>query len=465
VLSQQAAIELVGDRMYPHWIAEHDRLRRVDFWYRWLQEEIRLPRRATPELRRLAEMSKTPWLGLVVSSVSQCLYVDGYRSPTENARPEGDTTGPWQTWQANGMDYRQTAVHRAALAYGYSYMKVLPGQDHQGQRSVMRGVSPRKMYAVYGDPGEDDWPMFALQVEKAPGSGFLLRLFDEEDVHYIGIDTATSKPEYISWEHHGAGVCPIVRYANMLDLDGRCDGEVEPFIPAASRINKTAFDRLVTQHFASWKVRTIAGMAAPDDDEAANRKKMELRQEDMLVAEDPDTKFGTLDETPLGGFIDAWRSDIEALAAVSQTPTHTLTGQLVNLSAEALAAARAGLNQKITERQKSFGKSHVQALRLAAQLEGNEIDAQDVASRVTWQDMEIRSIAQAVDALGKAATMLQIPPQALWGRIPGVEKSDVDEWEAMAAQSDPVTQMTNTLMAQTKPSVDPSVPPSAPAKM
>jgi hypothetical protein len=185
----------------------------------------------------------------------------------------------------------------------------------------------------------------------------------------------------------------------------------------------------------------------------------------MLVAEDPDTKFGTLDETPLGGFIDAWRSDIEALAAVSQTPTHTLTGQLVNLSAEALAAARAGLNQKITERQKSFGKSHVQALRLAAQLEGNEIDAQDVASRVTWQDMEIRSIAQAVDALGKAATMLQIPPQALWGRIPGVEKSDVDEWEAMAAQSDPVTQMTNTLMAQTKPSVDPSVPPSAPAKM
>jgi hypothetical protein len=92
-------------------------------------------------------------------------------------------------------------------------------------------------------------------------------------------------------------VCPIIRHANMLDLDGRCDGEVEPFIPAAARINKTAFDRLVTQHFSSWKVRTVAGMAQPDDDESVNRKKLEMRQEDLLVAEDPDTKFGTLDET------------------------------------------------------------------------------------------------------------------------------------------------------------------------
>jgi hypothetical protein len=136
----------------------------------------------------------------------------------------------------------------------------------------------------------------------------------------------------------------------------------------------------------------------------------------------------------------------------------------VNLSAEALAAARAGLTQKVTERQKSFGKSHVQALRLGAQLEGNDADALDVMARVTWQDMEIRSIAQAVDALGKAATMLQVPVKALWQRIPGVEKSDVDEWEVMAQNADPVAQMTNTLLQQGKP-VQPPQPPSAPAKL
>lgn len=453
MLGRQAAVELVHDRLFPLYEEEKERLERIDNWYRWKQEDVKLPKRATPELKALANMSRVPWLGLVVSSVSQCMYVDGYRSSLDAERPDTDLSPPWRTWHANGMDQRQIAVHRAALAYGYSFVKVMPGADHEGNRSVLRGVSPRRMFAVYADPAEDDWPIYAIQVDKAPKGGHLVKLIDEEDVHYIGVESSGATPEYISNEHHGAGVCPIVRYANMLDLDGRCDGEVEPFIAAASRINKTAFDRLVTQHFSSWKIRTVAGMAQPDDEETANRKKLELRQEDLLVAEDPDTKFGTLDETPLPGFIEAWRADIEALAAVSQTPTHTLTGQLVNLSAEALAAARAGLTQKIAERQKAFGKGHVQALRLAAQLEGNDADAQDVMARVTWQDMEVRSIAQAVDAWGKAATMLQVPVQALWQRLPGVEKSDVDEWELMAQNADPVVKMTNTLVQQGKPVV------------
>ena len=122
-------------------------------------------------------------------------------------------------------------------------------------------------------------------------------------------------------------------------------------------------------------------------------QKLRLRQDDLLIAEDPDTKFGQLDETSLGGFIDAHRADIETLAAASQTPTHELTGQMANLSAEALAAARASLSQKITERQKSAGASHAQTLKLAAALDGHTDYATDITGRVTWQDMEIRSMS------------------------------------------------------------------------
>jgi hypothetical protein len=450
MLSPTEAVELIADDLFPRWEAERDRLDRIDWWYRWRQEDIRLPRKATPELKKLAELSKIPWLGLVVSSVSQCMYVDGYRSPLDPDRADEEGSGPWRTWRANGMDLRQVAVHRGALAYGYSFVTVLPGVDSSGKRSVLRGVSPRKAYAAYVDPAEDDWPRYVLRVDKA-GGGYQCRLYDDNDAHYVDIESSGAKPEHRRVEVHGAGVCPVVRYCNMLDLDGRADGEVEPYIPAAARINKTSFDRLVTQHFSSWKVRTVAGMAEPDTEEAANRKKLELRQEDILVAEDADTKFGSLEETPLGGFIEAWRSDIEALAAVSQTPTHMLTGQLINLSAEALAAARAGLTQKVAERQKAFGHSHVQALRLAAALEGNDADAQDVHGRVTWQDMEIRSMSQAVDALGKAATMLGVPLPALWARIPGVDKSDVDEWEALAEAADPVNRLTDELIRQDQP--------------
>jgi hypothetical protein len=454
-LSVEAASELIVKELFPKWQVEDERLEKIDNWYRWRQEDIPLPRSATPELKALIELAKTPWLALVVSSIAQCLYVDGYRSPLDKLQADEETepSGPWKTWHANDMDGRQIAIHRAALAYGYAFVSVLPGTDREGKRSVMRGVSPRKVFCVWEDPAEDEYPVYALRVDsRGKGKGYVLRLYDNVAIHTFTLDDANSKPEYIKSEskQHDAGVCPFVRYANMLDLDGRCDGEVEPFIPAASRINKTTYDRLLTQHFNSWKIRTVSGMAEPDSEEAANRKKLQLRQDDILVAEDVDTKFGTLDETPLDGFVNAWRSDIEALAAVSQTPTHALTGQLVNLSAEALSASRAGLTQKIHERQKSFGASHVQALRLAAHLEGDEAHANDRLSRVTWQDMEIRSLSQAVDALGKAATLLHIPLPALWQRVPGVEKSDVDEWKQMSTELDPLDRLTAELARQSQ---------------
>lgn len=447
MLSQADVIEMVHDSLLPAFTAEKTRLDRVDLWYRWDQETPKLPPKATREMKSLVELAKTPWLGLVVATVAQTMYVDGYRSPDNR-----DNGGPWRTWNGNDFDARQVAVHEAALAYGTSYVTVLPGTGPDGAAmSVLRGVSPRRMLAFYADPAEDDWPMFAIRAEGQTDKTWAIRVYDEEAVYRLSASSDGTQVDYIDDDGHDAGVCPVVRYANKLDLDGRADGEVEPFIGVAARVNKTMFDRLLTQHFSSWKVRTVAGMAEPEDEEEANRTKLRLRQDDLLVAEDPDTKFGTLDETPLDGFIKAWDSDLDALAAVSQIPSHNLTGKMVNLSAEALAAARASLTQKVTQRQKSFGKSHDQVLRLAAALEGDDVAAMDTAARVTWQDMEIRSLAQAVDALGKAATMLGIPPRALWSRIPGVTKSDTDEWTQIAEEGDAFSALTQMLDTQTTP--------------
>lgn len=429
--------------LYQAWAHERERLDKIDKWYRWDQEPVQIPRKATQEMKKLAELSRVPWLSLVVTTVAQSLYVDGFRSRLDDPGDEEiDPASPWHIWLANGMDQRQIAVHRAALAYGYSYVTVVPGENFMGDSEpVIRGVSPRKMFAAYEDPAADDWANAALRIEKGRNKAGPVYLYDEDVVHELEVDDTGDKFEYVGFEEHHAGVVPVIRYCNELDLDGRTPGEIEPHIQIARRINKTSFDRMLTQHYASWKIRYVTGMAEPDTDEEATRKKLQLRQDDILVAEDPDTKFGTLDETPIDGFIAAWRSDIEALAAVSQTPTHELTGQLANLSAEALAAARAALTQKVAERQKSFGKSHAQTLRLGALINGDKDYARDVTGRVTWQDMEIRSISQAVDALGKAATMLGIPVKALWGRIPGVERSDVEEWAKMAMEGDPIMRM------------------------
>lgn len=425
-LSQSAATELLRDRLIPLHVSERARADALDMWVRGKGEPVKMPNRANAEHRNLAELVASPILGVVVTNTAQALFADGYKSPDETENEDS-----WRTWQANDLDTRQSAIYRGALGQGLAYATVMPGVDADGPRSVIRGVSARKMVAVYQDDAEDDWPMFALRSEVS-GNKRMLRLYDEEAVYYFATSSDFGDLEFIEWRAHDAGVCPVVRYANQLDLDGRSESDVEALIPLARRYNKTVYDRLLVQHFNSWKVRTIAGLEnfAEDESEAA-QKKIQLRQDDILVAEDSDTKFGTLDETPLDGFIKAGDSDLDLISAIGQVPgTIFGSSKLANLSADTIAELRAGLTQKVFERQMSFGKSHAQTLRLAHRLETG-VDS-DVMARVTWRDMQPKTMAQVVDALGKAVQMLEVPPQAVWHLIPGVSKTDVDEWQAQA---------------------------------
>lgn len=402
---------------------------------------FRTPPKASREHKALADLARTPWLGLVVTNVAQAMYVDSV------VGAEGAVPDLWRVWLSNSMQSHQIANHRAMVAYGHTYGVVMPATDNGVDTARMRCLSPRRMACSWRDAGTDLYPEYALEALSASPRERRYRLYGPHFAYNI-VDREGAPFTVTEVVQHGVGVTPVVRFANMLDLDGNVTGEVTPFIPTASRINKTSYDRLLAQHFNSWKVRTIAGMELPmiEDDPDAEaaaiaQEKMRLAQEDILISEDSDTNFGTLDSTHLDTFVTAWRADIEALAAVSQTPAHALTGQLVNLNAEALAAARSPLTQKVYERQVNAGASYGRLLRLAASVAGMDEAAADEMIRVTWQDMEIRSMSQAVDALGKAAVMLKIPARGLWNRIPGVERSDVQEWERLAeaeADNDPL---------------------------
>lgn len=448
VMKQATVIDLVRDVLYPSYLAQKAEVDRVEKWYRHDHEDVDMPRRATPEHRKLAELAKTPFLGLVVTNVAQALYTDGYRSPND---PDADgDAAPWNLWEINGLGGRQGAIYRAALAHGASYGIGLPGEIAGARTAVLRGASMRSMVALYADLAEDDWPMYALRVQPTSKAGlFTLRVLDDEAVYRLTVESG--EVLYLDDSRHEVGVCPVVRYSNLLDLDGRSDGEVVPFIPLAKRIDKTVYDRLLTQHFNSWKVRTIAGMSEPENATEAAAKALLLRQNDILVAEDADTKFGTLPETALDGFIRAYESDIKTLAAATQTPVHALVGDLVNISADGLAAANASLSAKVDERKSSFGQSHGQLLRLGASIVGDVASAQDYKAHVVWRDTSIRTLNGAADALGKFATMLGVPVEALWGMIPGVTKTDVEEWRQLAASGDSMSALLQSLTASNTP--------------
>jgi hypothetical protein len=446
-------VKIAGD-LHERFVKEQDRVDRIDKYLRGDHDKPYTPTNATSEYKLLQERSVSNWLPLIVDVMAQVLYVEGYRRSND---PENAQS--WdELWQPNGLDSRQSAVHRAALGYGICYVTVLPGDPVP----VIRGVSPRRMIAVYEDPAEDLWPRYALRVDTLPDGHVRLRLYDDTTVHTFTSDTVGGTPSVDGEpKEHGAGVCPVIRFADCIDLDGRARGQVEPLIPLQNRINQTAFDLLIAQTYGSFKVRTIAGLATPLDAAGNPISTIELSIKRFLTSEDPDTKFGQLDESSLSGYIESLDLSVRHLAAISQTPPHHLLGQMANLSAEALVAAESGRERKSEEHRHVFGEAWEQTIRLGAHLAGDAEGAGDESAQVVWRDSEARSLSQTADALGKIATQLGVPVQALWEKLPGVTLTDVERWKTMAKEGDALAQLTALLdrQAQTGPQPAPPVKP------
>lgn len=440
VMSPNTAADLV-ESLFPGWKANRDRVDWVDRWYRAKLDERDkpvIPRgKATEEYRELRDRSIGQWLKLSVNSLAQTLYVEGIRESVERADIDSVGVSPlWRVWQANRMDRRQVPLHRGALAHAVAYNEILPGRLADGTpMPIWQQRSARSTTARWNDVTVDEFPLDVLHGTPAmrrDGTQFWrFRLIDDVAVYTVDADADGTKFEGVTFERHDCGFCPVVAYWNDLDLDGRPNGEVEPYIDLAARLDQDTMDRLVVQRFGSWVVRTISGMVRPDTDDEARAEKLRLSIEDILVSESPDTRFNTLQGTSMDGYVKSKEADLAEFGAVTQTPPTDLIGQMINMSAEALAAAQDGRLRKRQERQHTFGESHEQSFRVSAWLMGDSEAAVDFESEVVWADTEPRSLAQIADAWGKLVTMLGVPPEAVWDRIPGVTQSDVRRWQDM----------------------------------
>lgn len=422
MLSKSAAVDLVRASRDP-WRIERERLGELWAWYLGRNPDPYLPKSPDRGMRLLRDKCRAPHLRKVVRSITQELRIDGYRpaDASENA-------APWLAWQANRMDAGQVGLFRSAVALGYAYQVVLPGVP----TPVITSVPAADMWTEYAEDG-DEYPAHAVQYLRS-GDGWAVRVYDEDSVSFCGIEADGD----ILWHDsrpHNLGVCPVVRYTAPREPGERAVGEVEPYISIAARIDQTTLDRLIVQRYGSWKVRTVAGMAKPETDEEERAAKRILEVGDLLVSGSPDTKFGTLDHTPLDGFIAAKEADLAELAAISQTPAFDLLGKVANLSAEALDAARMSHDQVVGEYRLSLGEQAESMMRLVGAAQRDPEAAADVTSQVIWGESQ-RSIAQAADAAVKFQAV-GVPQQMLFERLPGWTQTDVDRAMALlAAQQD-----------------------------
>lgn len=411
--------ELILDNLKPLLTSEASRVANLSRWL--VPGKMPTPRikpQAKPEHRYLANMSCTPWLALVVDSMVQALSVSGYRSSEDMSAPN---EGAWLSWLGSRMPTRQYALYRDVLGYGSAYVSVLPGRLLDGTtRAVWRLWGAANMVTVYDSPTSDEYPAYALGRD-----GDTYWFCDQTAYHRLAIDG--TRITVLETVEHNLGVVPVVRYTDNMDLQGNISPPMEGLIPLVTRMSKNVYDRLLTQHHNSWRVKTITGLDIPESVDDQNKMMLQLSQDDILVAEDPDARFGSLPETVLDSFINAAQEDLKTLAAVSCTPIYALTGTVANLSADAITATRSAFVQKIQTKQEILGASHAQALRLASFIEGDLESASNYAAQVHWDSREPVSLSQVADALSKLAP-LGIPREALFTMLPGVSDEEAVSW-------------------------------------
>jgi len=407
------------------------KMRRLARYARGQQKLPWLPDSTDGEYREIAKKSASNWIDLVIRSTTQGLFVDGYGDSTDSDL--------WaQVWQPNGMDARQHALHRAVETLGVSYLLAFPTEE---DGVWMRPEAATKLTASYEDPS-DDWPVYAVR-EVVKDKRW--ELYTDE-ARYTLTGRMGRNLQLVDTAPHGLDHAPVVAMRSSLDLLGDEQGQVEGIIPIQDRIVDATFTMQMVAKYGAFPQRWIAGidMAKPLEDENGdvitdadgNPRYPTIKAyiDSILLAADPEAKFGQFAAADLRQYVEALEAHIRHLAAVTQTPPHYLLGSLVNLSAEALAAAEAGLQRKIGEKKVVLGEGYEQAMRLGAVILGETDAAEDFSSQVRWRDIESRSLAQVADAFLKL-TQMGVPVEFLVAKLPGFTGQDVtDITEAIEAQ-------------------------------
>lgn len=472
--SRPDSMRAMAARALPALEEQREQIERIDSWATGDQLELAdptkfgAPKEGWPyhpkqrgaianEFTDTATKAITPIGRLIVNSLAQTIHIESARIAGQK---EGDRLDCFDVlYHQNGWKRKQIPVTRATISHGLAFVKTLPGiSPLDGSRSAhVSARSGKRMWADYQDPW-DEWPVYGFEVLDWPGqdaqgrdtTGSALITDDEGEwfLTFKGTGYEVTDWSFVGpVDLHGLGVTPIVRHTNSIDLDGRVRGEIEPVIPMLRRIDQDVYDRLIVQRFGAWKIRYIAGLAQPTTDAERRAQELMLSSSDILVAGDADTKFGTLDETPTKGYIEATDADLRMLSAVVQLPPHHLLGLSSNLQAEALAASEAGLQRKSQDYRISDAGSVEQTLRLIATIRGRNDEARAASIETRYRDDESRSFNQTAQALSYLARDLKIPVEMLWGKIPDWTDDDttrakelilsgaLDEFFARAAEA------------------------------
>lgn len=398
------------------------------------------------------------WPQLVVDTVEERLDVEGFRLPDQTAADDD----LWRVWQANDLDEQSQMGHVDSLVMRRSYVTV--GTDEDDRDTPLVSVeSPLEVYA--------DRDPRTRQVRAA-----LRRVSEQDTVVGLGERFATLYlPERTVWyqwdgewreidrDEHGLGTVPVVPLVNRARLRSTHrlgvnstvgtrvrygESELTPIIPLSDAASKLATDMMLAAEFVALPLRGIFGIG-PEDlvDQNGNRlSAIQAIMGRLFTIEDENAKAFEFAAARLDNFHRSIEQLARVVAALAGLPPHYLGYSTENpASADAIRSAEARLVKRAERKQRAFGGSWEQVMRLVRRFQSGEWDPRLKRLEVQWRDAATPTFAQVADGVVKLYNL----PRPLLTRRAALERlrySDteikrMDEEFAEEARRDPLAEI------------------------
>ncbi|MCX4705658.1 phage portal protein [Streptomyces sp. NBC_01373] len=389
----------------------------LDEWWRYYRGRPplpELPKKAEAAFIDFQRKSRTNFCGVIANSTVHRLRALAVTGP--DGEPDANAA---RWWQLNRLDSRQKQVWRASMSQSTGYMLVGPHptrvEDNGRPSPLITPEHPSECIVEY-DP-ETGEPYVGLKVfhDEVEGYGYARVLYDDRSFPYRTKERCGSRLPWgpDSWEFlgdtdngepHDLGRLPLVEFARMPDLGEDPEPEFAGVVDIQDRVNMGVLNRMAASRYSGFRQKWVRGhkfarKVDPSSGISVVEQPFVPGPNNVWVSEGENAQFGQLDATDLSGFLKEHASDVRDMLIISQTPAYYYAGDLVNISADTVAALDLMHVAKCREHIASFGEGLEDVFALAAAQAG--VPGDYTEATVRWARPEYLSPAVRADAATK----------------------------------------------------------------
>ena len=438
---------------------------------------------------RFQQMSHTNFAALLVDAPTERVGLRAIMTAADKD-VSGDTEA-WRTVLANDLDIQFSDATRCAFKFGRSYF-VTSSPDAEGEAAVITWEDPRTLitapdpvrrgvqraaFKLFHDSDEElDVAILWLPGQKIVATrGRKVAPRQERENGQFGAvkltpvsfspNDFTVQPEagggpYLSESYQSKAV-PVQVIENRNGI-----GEFELHTDLLDRLNHLHLMLMVIVTMQAFRQRVLEQSDSADAEQLPERDEsgqlidysdlFQLSPDGMLLIP-PGSKIAELGQADLTGILNAIRSDILKLAAVTRTPMSIFTPDGVQGSAEGAFQADFGMVAKVRNFLIGGGRALSRAIALGFEFAGDDTRSDPATVSANFTNVARTSLSEKGSAAAQAVGSL--PVETIMDIIWEMDPAQIEQAKAQRMQELMVAQVAAKAAA---PAPTPPVPPVAP---